>query len=178
MSRRKRDAGEAPATHTAPRMVAAGSQPASAAGGLVAKAEDDTRTATECRRSIVTGLLLPIGAAVAWWLALVAMAIFTANPITLNRDQILRADFVVTGTVDETQPHTLIVDKEWKKKAGLRQVTVENLDETGARPGRTYLVPLSKDVNGRYFVTETKDERLLIYPAEDEAVEQLEAILP
>ncbi len=178
MSRRKRDAGETSATHTAPRVVAAGSQLASDAGGLVAKAEDDTRISTPFRRSLVAALSLPIGAAIVWWIVLLAMAIFTANPITLNRDQIQRADFVVTGTVDETQPHTLIVEREWKKKAGLKQVAVENLDETGARPGRTYLVPLSKDVNGRYFVTETKDERLLIYPAEDEAVKQLEAILP
>ena len=133
-------------------------------------------------RSRPSRLLLIIASVVAivWCACLIVMAWVTANPVTLNRDQILRADFVITGTID-SDPHggEVSVVREWKTNHLTGTIHVENLDEApGARGGATYLMPLSHALTG-YRVTEARlaNSAALIYPATPEAIEQLEEIL-
>jgi hypothetical protein len=128
------------------------------------------------------GRLLIVAAAIAiiWGAFLIVMAWLTANPVTLNRDQILRADFVVTGTI-ESDPRggEVSVLREWKKNGLTGTIHLENLDEApGARRGATYLMPLSHALTG-YRVTEARlaNSAALIYPATPEAIDQLEKIL-
>jgi hypothetical protein len=116
---------------------------------------------------------------VVWCAILIVMAWRTANPVSLNRDQILRADLVVTGTV-ESEPAIgeVSVTREWKKNGLKGTIHVENLEDAKARRGATYLIPLSPSSAG-YRVTEARLDNSAphIYPATRAAIEQLEAIL-
>jgi hypothetical protein len=116
---------------------------------------------------------------VAWCAFLIGMAWLTANPVTLNRDQILRADFVITGKI-ESEPALgeVSVSREWKKNGPKGMIHVENLEEAKVRRGGTYLMPLSHASTG-YRVTEARlaNSAALVYPATPAAIEQLEEIL-
>jgi hypothetical protein len=116
---------------------------------------------------------------VAWCAFLIGMAWLTANPVTLNRDQILRADFVVTGKV-ESEPAIgeVSVSHEWKKNGLKGIIHVENLEDARVRRGATYFIPLSQAPTG-YRVTEARlaNSAALVYPATPAAIEQLETIL-
>jgi hypothetical protein len=124
-------------------------------------------------------LLFVIAVTVLWCALLMVMAWLTANPVALNREQILRADLVITGKV-EGDPHAgeVSVVREWKKSKLAGSVHVENLEDTGARKGQTYLLPLSPAATG-YRVAEARldNSAVLIYPATPAAIAQLEEIL-
>jgi hypothetical protein len=108
------------------------------------------------------------------------MAWLTANPVTLNRDQLLRADFVVTGKV-ESEPASVgevSVSREWKKNGLSGTIHIENLEDARVRQGGTYLLPLSHASTG-YRITEARlaNSAALVYPATPVAIEQLEKLL-
>jgi hypothetical protein len=114
-----------------------------------------------------------------WCVTLIVMACLTANPVTLNRDQVLRADFVVTGKVESAPAlGDVSVSREWTKKGLSGKIHVENLEDAGARRGETYLLPLSLAGTG-YRVTEARlaNSAVLIYPDTPTAIDQLEQIL-
>jgi hypothetical protein len=116
---------------------------------------------------------------VIWCAILIGMAWLTANPVTLNRDQILRADFVITGKIEsEPAQGEVSVSREWKKNGLKGMIHVENLEEAKVRRGGTYLMPLSHASTG-YRVTEARlaNSAALVYPATPAAIEQLEEIL-
>ncbi len=112
-----------------------------------------------------------------WCAALGLLAWQTANPLTLNVAQLANADFVVTATVSPENPTTVDVEKEWKREAKLGSITVENLRDTNAQPGETYLMPLTRHAGDVFQVTPTpltKHQRVpLVYPATPKAFEQL-----
>jgi hypothetical protein len=124
-------------------------------------------------------LLAVVLFAAIWGLALAAMAWLTANPVTLNFHQIAVAPFVVTATVEDPQTGRVTVEREWKHSRALEDITIDNLNQTGARAGGRYLIPLAKAEGERYLVAETPIEGAapLIYPATAEAISQLDAIL-
>jgi hypothetical protein len=133
---------------------------------------------TQSRRSRGP-LIFAIILSVAWIVTLIVMAWLTANPVVLNRDQILRADDVITGKVDsDPRLGEVSVVREWKKQGHKATIHVENLEEAGARKGETYLMPLAPAATG-YRVAEARlaNSAVLIYPATPPAIEQLEAIL-
>jgi hypothetical protein len=124
-------------------------------------------------------LLVAAALTVAWCAILIVMAWLTANPVTLNRDQILRADFVVTGKVEsDTATGEVSVSREWKKNALTGAIHVENLEDAQAQRGATYLLPLSHSSTG-YRVTPARlaNSAALVYPATPAAIDQLEKIL-
>ena len=128
------------------------------------------------RRFVLAALLAAV-----WMVALILLAAFTANPVTLNRDQVRRSDWVVTGTVVDLDKSLVAVEKEWKRGRITGEIAVRNLRETSARTGERYILPLSADKNGgtRYRVTESPVPRSAppVYPATEEALAQLHAIL-
>jgi hypothetical protein len=115
----------------------------------------------------------------AWILGLLVLAASSANPVTLNRKQILHSDLVVTATRPKAEASTLIVNKEWKHAEELGEITVENLEETRMPTDREFLVPLHRLGQGRYLITPTTlpNEAPLIYPATAEAESQLQELL-
>jgi hypothetical protein len=125
-------------------------------------------------------LIFASALAITWCAILIAMAWLTADPITLNRDQILRADFVITGRVaSDPAAGEVSVLREWHKNALSGTIHVENLGDVRVRTGQIYLMPLSHAAAG-YRITEARlaNSALLVYPATEEAVGQLEQILP
>jgi hypothetical protein len=124
-------------------------------------------------------LLLAASLAILWCAILIGMTWLTADPVTLNREQVLRADFVVTGRV-ESNPVAgeVVVSREWKKNGLTGTIHVENLDDARARRGVTYLLPLSHSSTGfRVIEARTGNGVPLIYPDTAVAIEQLEKIL-
>lgn len=122
-------------------------------------------------------LLSAIALAAGWWLLLGGLALFTANPVTLNREQIRRAPYVATGTL--RADGTVAVEKEWKRRANLDTLTLPELGEAGYEPGQSYLIPVLQR-GSRYRVMPApwqKTPEPRIYPATPEAVRQLEGIL-
>jgi hypothetical protein len=125
-------------------------------------------------------LIFASALAIIWSAILITMAWLTADPVTLNRDQVLRADFVITGRV-ESDPAAgeVSVLREWHKNALNGTIHVENLGDVRVRTGETYLMPLSHAATG-YRITEARlaNSALLVYPATQAALSQLEQILP
>jgi hypothetical protein len=124
-------------------------------------------------------LITAIVLSVAWWIALGTMAALTANPVVLNREQVLRAPCVVTATVvDDPNSGQLQIKEEWKGDAPKGTISVPNLSATGAKRGGTYLVPLSRTSDG-FEVSRTLLPNFppMIYPATPEAIDQLKRIL-
>jgi hypothetical protein len=126
-------------------------------------------------------LFLAVAAVLAalWLAALTLLAIFTANPVMLNVAQIEASPYVVTGTVEgDPVKGQVKVERGWTSHSLSGTITVENLEETGARAGQTYLIPLSRPFDA-FRVTPTPGSRTvpLIYPATPDALKQLETIL-
>ena len=123
---------------------------------------------------------IALAAAVLWLLALGGLALFTANPVTLNVEQIRASDYVVTGRLSEREHDVIVVERKWKGGELPAEFSVRNLSQTSARPGRTYVVPLSRMRSAALQVTETDlpENPPLVYPETEEAIAQLTAILP
>ena len=120
--------------------------------------------------------LAALGAATLWWLSLALLALLTANPVTVNQEQVLEAEALVEATVLDAAQGEIRVDRVYTARQAFDAKTLRlpNLGETKAETGETYLIPLSQTATG-YEVTPTAlpDRRPLIYPATPEATEQL-----
>lgn len=114
-----------------------------------------------------------------WMVILFLMVRFTANPVALNREQVLKSQYVVIGSVagDPSQGR-VAVEREWKRHALAGTITVENLAATRPRPGIEYIIPLSHPAEALR-VTEAPftNGTPVIYPATPAALQQLQAIL-
>ncbi|SFH61132.1 hypothetical protein SAMN05421753_101431 [Planctomicrobium piriforme] len=125
--------------------------------------------------------------ALVWIAGLGALTWLTANPVTLNWMQFQESDVVAVGKV--TGPKTIAKTEQGEWPFPDRtEITVVNLPETGAKTSQTYLFALTQAVSektnpgatlaGEFFVTPTHlpNEAPLIYPATQEAFEQLKDI--
>ena len=124
-------------------------------------------------------LFFAAGVAGVWILGLIVLAVLTANPVTLNREQILRSDYVVTARREAADSPVLIVQKEWKHAENLDEVTITNLDEVQMAAGPEFLVPLERIGPKRFLITPTTlpNRAPLIYRATPEAEAQLKEVL-
>jgi hypothetical protein len=135
-------------------------------------------TRSSLRRSRIFLVLAAVLAA-AWMVSLLVLAHYTANPVMLNREQILESPYVVTGTVvGDPASDKISVEREWKRQALSGTIAVANLSATGAKTGVTYIFPLSKPDESLH-VTEAPNSNgtPLIYPTTPAALEQLKAIV-
>jgi hypothetical protein len=118
-----------------------------------------------------------------WIASLAILALATANPVTLNREQILHAPYLVTAKVISRRDGLVSVSREWKHGAGLPNdkdtVKLENLEDAGVREGVEYVFPVRKRPDGTLVVYETRlpNGRPLAYPATDAALKAIEALL-
>ena len=107
------------------------------------------------------------------------MAAFTANPITINREQVLLADAVLLA--DVTAADEIRVARIWSQRRPVPAETLrlDNLAATRARIGKRYLIPISRTPSG-FQVTPTAlpGQVPLVYPQTSEAEEQLDRVLP
>lgn len=123
-------------------------------------------------------LRIAVAVAALWLLALGSLALFTANPVTLNVEQVRTSEYVVTGCLAGDERRVLVVERQWKGAETLAELRVGNLSQTAIKHGQSYLVPLSRTRSGALEVTETDlpENPPLVYPATDEAIAQLKAI--
>lgn len=113
-----------------------------------------------------------------WLLGLAALALLTANPITLNREQILAATDVLTVVVEDSQAGTVRVEKSWKDAVSEDRLTLSNLHAASAAAGHRLLVPVSRSRDGwRVTLSKLPNEPPLVYPATEESERQLQQLL-
>jgi hypothetical protein len=111
--------------------------------------------------------------AVVWYLCLASLAVFTANPVTLNARQILDSRWIVLATIDNDG-----VVHERKSIRGLLPDGPIKLTDPCRYPNQEVILPLVREF-GDFRVTPThlpKGDRL-IYPATEAALQQLDEIL-
>ena len=119
-----------------------------------------------------------------WGILLIGLVIFTANPVTLNRLQFIRAELAVTAEVTNHDEGTVEVKKVWwsRTSSPLQEeatFNVKGLQEANVKQGETYLFPLFRNQSGEYLIVPVRigeEETSLVYPANESALEQLEAI--
>jgi len=130
------------------------------------------------------GLLIAAAALVAAWLsALALLAVRTANPVTLNRWQLLDSDAVVVATpqpIDGESRHvSLSIERVLAGGALPDALRLGGVEATRfEKPGR-YIVPLHETGHG-FAVTPAPpalNGAPLVYPATAEAVRMAEEIL-
>lgn len=117
-----------------------------------------------------------------WWAVLISLAAFTANPVTLNREQIRQADVIVSAKVTHVEKNEAVIEKVWHGAIETGEVTIEGLSESGVRDGEAYLIPLKRAGAGRLKIAHAPQvsvrlESALIYRRTDESIEQLESLL-
>ncbi len=129
-------------------------------------------------------LLAAVTLGVVWLTGLAVLAWSTANPITLNQDQIQRSTRIVIGRLDEER-NSFVVEDEWIANERFQSpVVITNLADTRLQAGERYIVPLQRDserTRENATVWEVTPSRLptrepLVYPATDNARKQLESI--
>lgn len=123
-------------------------------------------------------LLAAAAAALVWGLLLGALALLTANPVTLNHSQIMRSSVVVTATVSDVATGEVSIAKTWKGDIEGGAIRVEDLAETQAINGKNYVIPLSRVGISSYQVTRTPPpNQPVIYPDVPVTGQQLNAML-
>lgn len=134
---------------------------------------------TPPRHPLLLKVLLIAG--MAWWLAMIAMALLTANPAVVSVPQIQQADAVVTGTVPDPQGEKFVVERTWKGDLKPGTITVLNLHEAPAlERGKKYVFPVSR-FGRSYRITRTEEQNLntppIVYPATYEVTDRLQQVL-
>ena len=115
-----------------------------------------------------------------WLLGLGATCLLTANPVTLNRQQILAAFDVVKAEVLEPRSGTVRIISVSKNKllAEQQRLTIANLEQVGVRAGQVLLIPIVQ-LRDQWHVAASKlpGQLPLVYPATAESEQQLAGIL-
>lgn len=115
-----------------------------------------------------------------WFVALVTLALQSADPVTLNRDQIRQADIVVEATIENIEAGRCRIEQTWPAGPFDETITVGGLADLAVSAGQTWLLPLARQEHGNRFHIVKSSPPLsapLIYPATDESRRQLAAIL-
>jgi hypothetical protein len=113
-----------------------------------------------------------------WLIALAVLSILTANPITLNRDQILESTDVVTAVVDDLPTGRVRIEKSWKVAVDDKQLTLSNLREVAPQLRQRLLIPVTQTGKG-WQITSSKLPHgpPLVYPVTEESERQLRQLL-
>jgi hypothetical protein len=119
-------------------------------------------------------------AVIVWTLGLAALTLFTANPTTIGRDQVMQSDAVVTAQLVEAGRDRVRVEQVLLGEVAAGEViSVLNLLEVpGLSIGMTYLLPLSQ-FREDYVVTTFAGQQSppLIYPATPETIAEAKQAL-
>ena len=121
---------------------------------------------------------LAVALIIAWLVMLGLLSFFTANPVTLNRDQIRESADVLTAIVENPATGNVRVLHAWKQRFDEKTLVLPNLKSTEAVSGETYLIPISR-AGEEWMVTPSKlpQNMPLVYPATTDAERQLKGIL-
>lgn len=139
-------------------------------------------------------LLAVLGLCIVGWVAgLGGLAVTTANPLSLNRAQILAADVVVAGRWVDLAQGRLAVERVWKRPALPGEITIRELPPLSVPQDGPVLLPLTQIGKGEFRLTSgrlpnppasgrpdlAQESRVRPqgYPASETAIRELEQIL-
>ena len=113
-----------------------------------------------------------------WMFLLLLLSITTANPVTLNRDQIIDSTDVVTALVGDPQSGVIQIQQSWKSVVTEGELKIADLAALSVTKGDRFIIPVLRNKDA-WYVTPSKLPKnpRLIYPASDEAERQLKSIL-
>lgn len=115
---------------------------------------------------------------VLWVIGLGVLSLLTANPVTLNRDQILAASDVLTAVVEDADYGQVLVEKSWKDVIHEDKLELPNLRYTNAAVGDRLLIPVTNSQSGwRVALSNLPNQMPLVYPFNDESERQLQHLL-
>ena len=130
--------------------------------------------------SIFAARSAPLAFAGLWIAALATLAFLTANPVTLNRAQLLAAPIIVSARVDNAKRGECTIDEHWKgPDARSGSITVQGLPADRMEDDLSYILPLIPKRSGEYEIVpagKLDESPQLIYPATPEALAQLRRI--
>lgn len=132
----------------------------------------------------------------AWIATLWGLMAVSANPVIVNRVQILSSPLIVTGTRDPKKPSVLVIERVWKGEKPADRLVVH--DWPAVCPTGKLVVPLQFAANGNGFsvthgewpnppaagkpINDPKDVVVsivqpLVYPETDEVIQQVQALV-
>ncbi len=116
--------------------------------------------------------------AVTWMVLLLVLSVTSANPVTLNRDQIVEAADVLTVLVKDQQTGAVQIEKSWKGELSDHELVVTDIASMGVATGQRFLIPITRE-GSQWQVMPSKlpNNARLIYPMSPEAERQLKSIL-
>lgn len=131
-------------------------------------------------------LAVAAAAAVVWLAALLTLALLTANPVTVNRTQVLTAETVVVGTAEPSagavrlRVETTLAGRPTGDEISVAGPGAERFD----RGGR-YVVPLRRRPDGDSYEValtprpnrEVERGEPLVYPATPDVIRTVESIV-
>lgn len=113
-----------------------------------------------------------------WIVGLGVLSLLTANPVTLNRDQILESTDVLTAVVKDAEYGEVRVEKSWKNVVQEDELELFNLRKTSPSVGARLLIPVSSSRTGwRVTLSKLPSEPPLVYPVTEESERQLRHLL-
>lgn len=114
-----------------------------------------------------------VSLAVLWVILLGTLSLLTANPVTLNRDQILNATDVLTAVVQDDYGQVR-VEKSWKGVVQENEIELSNLRYSHPTVGDRLLIPVTTARDGwRVALSNLPDQPPLVYPVNEESERQL-----
>ncbi len=139
---------------------------------------DSRDTANSTAVSHTQRFVLAAGLVGLWVIGLGVLSWLTANPITLNLDQILDATDVLTAVVEDIEVGRVSVEKSWKNAVRDERLTLINLRETKPDSRQRLIIPVTLTNKG-WKITPSKlpREPPLVYPATEESERQLRHLL-
>lgn len=111
-----------------------------------------------------------------WLSCLLGLTLTTANPVTLNRQQVLSSNYIVEGRFD-SQSSNFLVDRAYPDGASQGKLKFANHLDLRFDPEETYLVPVVISENQELVTPSPMKGIPLIYPANVEAKKQLDSLL-
>lgn len=115
---------------------------------------------------------------VLWVIGLGVLSLLTANPVTLNRDQILESTDVLTVVVKDAFYGEVHVEKSWKNVIHEGEIELHNLHETSPSVGARLLIPVSSSrKDWRVTLSKLPGNPPLVYPVTEESERQLRHLL-
>ncbi|MCA9046900.1 MAG: hypothetical protein KDA69_21395 [Planctomycetaceae bacterium] len=137
-------------------------------------------------------LFAAVGIAAVWICLLLMIVVLTANPVTINKLQVQRAEYVVEAKVLALNPGEVEIVAQWRGSVSNKQILLRNLSQTAVQVGETYIMPLNSikragDAAGNVFeitpsglpnsATEEKGGMPLVYPVNEESRKLVRDIL-
>jgi len=118
--------------------------------------------------------------AVVWWIALSLLGLFSANPTTVNRQQIVDSDLVVEATVKDRERGLVEVKQQWIDPNQRTSLTVTGLEEFELNNGDSVVLPITGGADGTFYLTRVQrtnsqpEGKTYIYPSTEVVFRQVE----